>query len=275
MFVEWSAANKFVQDVNYPSQHALRRRAERRRADVRHAGTGRQGRQDPRGRSADSRSTAQFFVDNAVRKDGKLQVTRNRSEVCQYFAFFFDVATPQDPRRTVGALCATSSARTARRRRPSPRSTWPTRSSATCCAWNCSRVPAAASRSSTNRSPTCCTWPSGPARCGKTSARTASCNHGFASHIVHTLYRDVLGLYRVDTVNKTVRVRFGDLKLDRCEGRVPTPHGPVELRWHKEGDRLLYRLDVTARLRGEDRQPERPRVDSCGSSVGPVSPDGM
>ncbi len=23
----------------------------------------------------------------------------------------------------------------------------------------------------------------------------ASCNHGFASHIVHTLYRDVLGVY--------------------------------------------------------------------------------
>ena len=28
-----------------------------------------------------------FFVDNALRKDGKLQVTRNRTEVCQYFAF--------------------------------------------------------------------------------------------------------------------------------------------------------------------------------------------
>ena len=30
----------------------------------------------------------------------------------------------------------------------------------------------------------------------------ASCNHGFASHIVHTLYRDVLGLYLVDVPHK-------------------------------------------------------------------------
>ena len=37
----------------------------------------------------------EFFVDNAVRKDGRLQVTQNRTEVCQYFAFFFDIATPQ------------------------------------------------------------------------------------------------------------------------------------------------------------------------------------
>jgi alpha-L-rhamnosidase len=35
----------------------------------------------------------EFFVDNAIRKDGRLQVTRNRSEFCQYFAFCFDVAT--------------------------------------------------------------------------------------------------------------------------------------------------------------------------------------
>ncbi len=36
-----------------------------------------------------------FFVDNAVRQNGKLVVTRNRSEVCQYFAFFTGTASPQ------------------------------------------------------------------------------------------------------------------------------------------------------------------------------------
>ncbi len=29
-----------------------------------------------------------FFSDNAVRVNGKLQVTTNRTEVCQYFAFY-------------------------------------------------------------------------------------------------------------------------------------------------------------------------------------------
>ena len=35
----------------------------------------------------------EFFVDNALRKDGQLKVTHNRTEVCQYYAFFFGVAT--------------------------------------------------------------------------------------------------------------------------------------------------------------------------------------
>jgi alpha-L-rhamnosidase len=34
-----------------------------------------------------------FFVDNAVRKDGKLVLTTNTTEVCQYYAFFFNIAT--------------------------------------------------------------------------------------------------------------------------------------------------------------------------------------
>jgi alpha-L-rhamnosidase len=70
----------------------------------------------------------------------------------------------------------------------------------------------------------------------------ASCNHGFASHIVHTLYRDVLGLYSVDPLSKTVHVRLGDLRLDWCAGSLLTPDGPIELRWDKQADRISYRL---------------------------------
>src|SRR3970282_1385821 len=91
VFVEWSKANDFVQDVNYPS-------------NMLYAGTlaaaGRMyGAADLAAQSGKVRETirkqsfdGRFFVDNAVRRDGRLQVTRNRSEVCQYFAFFFGVA---------------------------------------------------------------------------------------------------------------------------------------------------------------------------------------
>jgi alpha-L-rhamnosidase len=72
----------------------------------------------------------------------------------------------------------------------------------------------------------------------------ASCNHGFASHIVHTLYRDVLGVVRVDRQARKVYVRFGDVKLDWCEGRLPLPDGEIRLRWWKDGDQLLYTLAV-------------------------------
>ena len=35
-------------------------------------------------------------MDNAVRRDGKLVSSGERTEVCQYYAFFFGAATPQE-----------------------------------------------------------------------------------------------------------------------------------------------------------------------------------
>ncbi len=74
----------------------------------------------------------------------------------------------------------------------------------------------------------------------------ASCNHGFASHAVHVLYRDVLGIYRHDPVGKSVTLRFCDLPLDWCEGRVPVPGGAVPVRWWKDARRICYRVSVPA-----------------------------
>ena len=74
----------------------------------------------------------------------------------------------------------------------------------------------------------------------------ASCNHGFASHAVHVLYRDVLGLARVDTVRKQVLVRFSDVKLDWCSGAMPVPEGRVELNWRRENGKLVYDAHVPA-----------------------------
>ena len=74
----------------------------------------------------------------------------------------------------------------------------------------------------------------------------ASMNHAFGSHIVTALYRDILGLYQVDTVRKAVHLRFSPLTLEWCEGRIPTPEGFVSLRWNKTTDSLTYQLDVPA-----------------------------
>jgi alpha-L-rhamnosidase len=74
----------------------------------------------------------------------------------------------------------------------------------------------------------------------------ASMNHAFESHIVTALYRDILGLFQVDTVRKAVHVRFTQLSLDWCEGRIPTPEGFVSMRWTRTPDSLTYQLDVPA-----------------------------
>jgi alpha-L-rhamnosidase len=66
---------------------------------------------------------------------------------------------------------------------------------------------------------------------------------------VHVLYRDVLGLHQVDTVTKAVQLRFTDSRLDWAEGSLPTPDGPVELRWRKDNTTLLYQVSAPAGYR--------------------------
>jgi alpha-L-rhamnosidase len=83
----------------------------------------------------------------------------------------------------------------------------------------------------------------------------ASMDHAFESYIVTLLYRNILGLYQIDTVHKKVCVRLTSLSLDWCEGRVPTPEGFVIMRWSKCDGVLTYQIDVPA---GYSVQVENP-----------------
>lgn len=93
VFIEWSEANSFVQDVNYPTNmlyskfldavaelygdNTLKEKADKIRETVRN-------------QSFDG----EFFCDNAQFDDnGVLQRTDNRTETCQYYAFFTGTAT--------------------------------------------------------------------------------------------------------------------------------------------------------------------------------------
>ena len=94
VFVEWSKANDFVQDVNFPSNmlyssalcavgelfadEELMQKAEKLKITVRE-------------RSFDG----EFFRDNEVYENGSLVSTQNRTETCQYYAFFTGVATKE------------------------------------------------------------------------------------------------------------------------------------------------------------------------------------
>ena len=78
------------------------------------------------------------------------------------------------------------------------------------------------------------------------SSNEASMDHTFESFIVTTLYRDLLGLYKVDTVRKQVHLRFTPLSIDWCEGRTPTPDGFIFLQWKKNAGEVTYQVDVPA-----------------------------
>jgi len=242
VFVEWSAANKFVQDVNYPSNmlYAGMLSAAGRLYDLPALTVKADAiRETIRKQSFDG----QFFVDNAIRNEATLQVTRNRSEVCQYFAFFFDVATTQTHAELWSRLRDHFG--------PDRQQTkaFPEVHIANSFIGNMLRMEllSRAGRNQQILDESIAYLSYMADRTGTLWENTgayASCNHGFASHIVHTLYRDVLGLYRVDTVNKILVLRLGDLKLDTCEGSLPTPDGVVELSWHKASGKLTCRLKV-------------------------------
>jgi alpha-L-rhamnosidase len=91
----------------------------------------------------------------------------------------------------------------------------------------------------------------------------ASCNHGFASHVVHVLYRDVLGLHRVDPLARAVRLRFCDLALGWCRGKLPVPGGAVSLEWRRRGRELRYRVSVPAGWSVEVENLSRSRLVRC------------
>lgn len=242
VFVEWSEANKLVQDVNYPSNMLyagalsaagrlygmpeLVAKADKIRGVVR-----------------EQSFDGEFFVDNALRKGGTLQVTRNRTEVCQYFAFYFGLANPgSDPelwrklREDFGP-------------RRKERGLHPEVHPANAFIGNVVRLEllsgAGLVRQILDES---VDYHLGMAeRTGTLWEHVderASCNHGFASHLGHVLLRDVLGVHRVDPLGRRVRVRLADCGLESCSGSVPVGDGSVELSWRKEEGMLRYRLKV-------------------------------
>ena len=240
VFIEWSKANEFVQDVNYPSNmlYAGALDAASRLYDLPElAAKAQRVRETVRQQSFDG----QFFVDNAVRRDGKLQPTRNRSEVCQYFAFFFGVAD----RKTHAELWRVLRDEFGPGREKTK--AHPEIHPANSFVGNMLRLEllSEADRGQQILDESVAYLLYMADRTGtlwENVGAYASCNHGFASHIVHALYRDILGLRRVDAAAKRLTIRFQDLKLAACEGELPTPDGPITLSWRVEGDELVYSL---------------------------------
>jgi len=90
-FVEWSKANNFVNGINYPTNMLYS-------AALSTAGELYDDTYSEKARTIKQNVLMQsfngeFFIDNAIRKNGKLELTDNISEVCQYYAFFLSIAT--------------------------------------------------------------------------------------------------------------------------------------------------------------------------------------
>jgi alpha-L-rhamnosidase len=247
VFIEWSQANKFVQDVNYPTnmtysatldaagrmynQALLQEKAQKLREEIRK-------------QSFDG----EFFVDNAMREDGILKITRNRTEVCQYYAFFTGTATPELYPELWRRLYTDFGPQRAGTQ------AFPEIHKANAFIGNflrlellgrgglCRQVKdelagyflAMAEKTGT-------LW--------ELDNDRASCNHGFAGHAAHSICRDVLGVSKVDTVMKVIELRIADTGLNWCRGSMPVPGGRLRVSWKVGGECVMCRAEAPAGYR--------------------------
>jgi alpha-L-rhamnosidase len=247
IFIEWSEANDFVQDVNYPTNmlYAAALEAAGRMYNLPlFIAEAEKVREVIRRQSFDG----DFFVDNAIRKLGKLTPTRNRSEVCQYYAFFLKTATQE----SYPELWRVLKERFTPKRKLT--GAYPEIFQSRPFIGNVLRLEVLSQAGFSGQvleesidyylgmaERTGTLWEFEGAR--------ASCNHGFGSHVAHVLFRDVLGIYQVDIVKKEVKLRFSSLELNWCEGRLPISEGEIYLKWWKEGENIAFRISVPSGFR--------------------------
>ncbi|MBE0653760.1 MAG: hypothetical protein IH594_08175 [Bacteroidales bacterium] len=243
VFVEWSAANGFVQDVNYPSNmlfaavldaagdlytmDELKKEAETIRETIRKQSF-----------------NGEFFVDNAIRNEnGSLMVTNNTTEVCQYYAFFFDVAIPETHPELWKKLTEEFGPR---RQQNNP---YPNVHFANAFIGNYLRLELLSryDRQAQLLSESIEFFNYMAERTGtlwENITDNASCNHGFASHVVHALYRDVLGIADVDNNRKVIKLIFSDLDIASCKGQIPLGDKLIKIEWERDETSIRYKCDA-------------------------------
>lgn len=248
VFIEWSAANGFTQDVNYPTNMlyaATLDSAARLYQRPELAAKAERVREAVRRQSFDGA----FFIDNAVRDKatGKLvPQAKNRSEVCQYYAFYFGTATPESH------LALWKSLVTEFGPKRDAKAVHPEVPPANVFVGHYLRMELLARHGLTDQLTreardlflpmtdlTGTLWES-------MGNRGFSCSHGFAAHVAHVFYRDLLGLRVTDAPAKKAVVRFGNVPLESCEGTLPVGNETIRLKWARKDGRIAYTLHAPA-----------------------------
>lgn len=245
VFIEWSFANKLVQDVNYPSNMTYAKMLEIVAALY--------GRRDCAEESARVRKTVrqqswtgEWFCDNAVRQpDGTLKLTGECTETCQYYAFFMGLADARcyptlwkrlvddfGPKRKVV-------------------NKYPKIHMANAFIGNYLRLEllSAAGLSAQIIDETRDYFSGMAERTGTLWEHdniSNSCDHGFASHTAVLLYRDVLGVAAVDSLRRQVVLKVHkDLPLEFCRGRIPLSDREVlSIGWKKKSGEVIVDYDL-------------------------------
>ena len=243
IMIEWSEANKFVQDVNYPVNMHYAKTLEvvgkmYQLPDL--VEKARKIREVICSQSFDGI----FFVDNAIRENGKLVPQKNnRTEICQYSAFFFDTATPVSHPTLWNTLLTDFG--------PDRKTTgkhsdiYPSNiifgkymRSEILSRYGLAKQLLNESIDDflymANRTGTI--W--------ENTTTVASCNHGMASYIAYLFYCNILGINHVDQQKKHITITFNNVDITSCRGTVPAGDQLITLSWEKKGKSIQYKLSI-------------------------------
>lgn len=238
-FVEWSDANKYVNDVNYPTNmlyaamldvcsylydmNNMKNEADKIRDTV-----------------IKQSFNGIYFVDNAIRDEkGVLVLTENISEACQYYAFYFNVASPETfPDlwdkiiKSFGPTKSNPNVVKAEMLMGIPlRLLLLSRYKLTSQFLNETKAYMGYMAES------CRTlW--------EHTTTIGSLNHGFLSFINDEINKNILGIYKIDKDDKIVMIKIPEIEINSCKGTVPFGEELITCEWERsdKGISINYSL---------------------------------
>ena len=245
VFVEWSQANRLVQDVNYPSNMMW--------AEVLDAMHRLYGRPDLAEEAQNVRAevrrqswTGSWFCDNAVRgDDGALRLSGQCTETCQYYAFYFRTATKESHPELWKTLVDDFGSRRKKTNK------YPEIWSSNAFIGNYLRLECLSREGLSSQiveetrdfflymaDRTGTLW--------EHDKISASCCHAFASHVAVTFLRDLVGVREIDWVNRKVKfVPPQDVPVRSILMEIPVGDGNfIRAGWKKENARLFEELKL-------------------------------
>ena len=70
----------------------------------------------------------------------------------------------------------------------------------------------------------------------------ASCNHGFASHVIRCIFRDGLGIMKVNIKDKLIEIDIGHAVINVCEAVIPVEDLTLYLKYCVEDGMTKYKI---------------------------------
>ncbi len=228
IFVEWSQANNWVQDVNFPSNmmyYAMLKAMARMYNDISLDEKAEKIKETVKKLSFNGK----FFRDHQVYDEKGNKITpEDITEVCQYYAFFTGIATKEEYPELLEIIANDFGAG------HKCEKTHPGVYPANAFIGNYLRMEVLSENGYRKQiineikdyfdymaKLTGTLW--------ENDSTGASCNHGFASHVVRFIFHDCLGIDKIDEINKKVYLNSDYNAPDNAKAIIPLNKGNIKI----------------------------------------------